>query len=301
MKEFLVSRRSFLGASAAFAGCAGLPAAKRARIGVQLASVRDLITAQGLEKTLAELAALGFEGVELVGQPGYYGKGVPAYQGLSAAQIKSALGGAGLTPCGAHEAMRDLLPENIGKTLDFVRAYGGSFVACTMGAPRNAKPEEARDWWKRMADAFAASAEIAAARGCKIGLHNHGTEFTSIADGPSGWEMFFSRTSPRVQMEIDTGWAVAEGADPVFWLGKYPGRSYAVHAKETFAPGSPGILGQPGRGADGQALKGVDWPAFLAAMDADGGVAWCIVESEADRTSTRTVREGLAYLRRLGR
>ena len=36
---------------------------------------------------------------------------------------------------------------------------------------------------------------------------------------------------------------------------------------------------------------------FLAAMDADGGVAWCIVESESDRTSVRTVREGLAYLR----
>ncbi len=296
-----MSRRCFLGTSAAFAGCAGLPLAKRARTGVQLASVRDLISSQGLEKTLAELSALGYEGVELVGQPGYYGKGVPAYQGLSAAQIKSALGGAGLAPCGAHEAMRDLLPENIKKTLDFVCAYGGSFAACTMGAPRNAKPEEARDWWKRMADAFAASAEIAAACGCKIGLHNHGTEFTPIADGPSGWEIFFSRTSPRVQMEIDTGWAVAEGADPVFWLRKYPGRSYAVHAKETFAPGSPGILGQPGCGADGQPLKGVDWPAFLAAMDGDGGVAWCIVESEADRTSTRTVREGLAYLRRLGR
>ncbi len=296
-----MSRRCFLGTSAAFAGCAGLPLAKRARTGVQLASVRDLISSQGLEKTLAELSALGYEGVELVGQPGYYGKGVPAYQGLSAAQIKSALGGAGLAPCGAHEAMRDLLPENIKKTLDFVCAYGGSFVACTMGAPRNAKPEEARDWWKRMADAFAASAEIAAACGCKIGLHNHGTEFTPIADGPSGWEIFFSRTSPRVQMEIDTGWAVAEGADPVFWLRKYPGRSYAVHAKETFAPGSPGILGQPGCGTDGKPLKGVDWPAFLAAMDGDGGVAWCIVESEADRTSTRTVREGLAYLRRLGR
>jgi sugar phosphate isomerase/epimerase len=268
---------------------------------VQLASVRDLIKAQGLEKTLAELAALGFKGVELVGQPGYFGKGVPAYQGLSAAQIKSALDSEELVPCGAHVAMRDMLPDNIKATLDFLRAYGGSFMACTMGAPRNAKPEEARDWWKRMADEFAASAEIAAANGCKIGLHNHGTEFTPIAGGPSGWETFFSRTSPLVQMEIDTGWAVAEGADPVFWLRKYPGRSYAVHAKETFSPGSPGILGQPGCGADGKPLDGVDWPTFLEAMDADGGVAWCIVESEADRTSTRTVREGLAYLRRLGR
>ena len=296
-----LSRRCFIGTSVAFAGCAGVPSAKRTRIGVQLASVRDLIKVQGLEKTLAELAALDFEGVELVGQPGYYGKGVPAYQGLSAAQIKSALDNEGLVPCGAHVAMRDMMPDKIKTTLDFVRAYGGSFMACTMGVPRNAKPEEARDWWKRMADEFAASAEIAAADGCKIGLHNHGTEFSPIAGGPSGWETFFSRTSPLVQMEIDTGWAVAEGADPVFWLRKYPGRSYAVHAKETFAPGSPGILGQPGCGTDGKPLKGVDWPAFLAAMDGDGGVAWCIVESEADRTSTRTVREGLAYLRRLGR
>ena len=294
-------RREFIGyaalASAAVAGCAGTMAAKRPRIGVQLASVRDLVKAQGLDKTLAELAALGFEGVELVGQPGYYGKGVPAYQGLSAAQIKAVLNDAGLAPCGAHEAMRDVLPDKIKSTLDFVRAYGGVFVACTMGAPRNASPAEVRDWWKRMADEFAASAEIAASYGCKIGLHNHGTEFSPIGDGPSGWETFFARTSPRVQMGIDTGWAVAEGADPVAWLKRYPGRSYAVHAKETFAPGSPGILGQPGCGADGKPLKGVDWPAFLAAMDADGGVAWCIVESESDRTSVRTVREGLAYLR----
>ena len=292
-----MSRRCFLGSSVAFAGCASTLRAKRPRIGVQLASVRDLIKAQGLEKTLAELAALGYEGVELVGQPGYYGKGVPAYQGLSAAQIKAALNDAGLVPCGAHEAMCDVLPDKIKSTLDFVRAYGGVFVACTMGAPRNASPAEVRDWWKRMADEFAASAEIAASYGCKIGLHNHGSEFSPIGDGPSGWETFFARTSPRVQMEIDTGWAVAEGADPVAWLKRYPGRSYAVHAKETFAPGSPGILGQPGCGADGKPLKGVDWPAFLAAMDADGGVAWCIVESESDRTSVRTVREGLAYLR----
>jgi sugar phosphate isomerase/epimerase len=258
--------------------------------------VRDLVQAQGLDKPLAELAVPGFEGVELVGQPGYYGKGTPAYQGLSPARIKAALDGAGLAPCGAHEAMRDMLPDKIKSTLDFVRAYGGAFVACTMGAPRNAPPAEACDWWKRKADEFAASAEIAATYGCKIGLHNHGTEFTPIGDRPSGWEIFFSRTSPLVQMEIDTGWAVAEGADPVAWLKRYPGRSYAVHAKETFAPGSPGIIGQPGCGADGRPLKGVDWPAFLAAMDADGGVAWCIVESEADRTSVRTVREGRAYL-----
>lgn len=293
-------RREFIGyaalTSAAVAGCAGMMAAKRARMGVQLASVRDLVKAQGLDKTLAELAALGFEGVELVGQPGYYGKGTPAYQGLSSARIKAALDGAGLAPCGAHEAMRDMLPDKIKSTLDFVRAYGGAFVACTMGAPRNAPPAETYDWWERKADEFAASAEIAATYGCKIGLHNHGTEFTPIGDRPSGWEIFFSRTSPLVQMEIDTGWAVAEGTDPVTWLKRYPGRSYAVHAKETFAPGSPGIIGQPGCGADGRPLKGVDWPAFLAAMDADGGVAWCIVESEADRTSVRTVREGRAYL-----
>ena len=293
-------RREVIGcaalASAAVAGCAGTMAAKRPRIGVQLASVRDLVKAQGLDKTLAELAALGFEGVELVGQPGYYGKGTPAYQGLSPERIKAALDGAGLAPCGAHEAMRDMLPDKIKSTLDFVRAYGGAFVACTMGAPRKAPSAEACDWWKRKADEFAASAEIAATYGCKIGLHNHGTEFTPIGDGPSGWEIFFSRTSPLVQMEIDTGWAVAEGADPVTWLKRYPGRSYAVHAKETFAPGSPGIIGQPGCGADGRPLKGVDWLAFLAAMDADGGVAWCIVESEADRTSVRTVREGRAYL-----
>ncbi len=300
-----MTRRAFIKGSAlasvTLAGCATLTSAKRARIGVQLASVRDLIKEQGLEKTLVELSALGYEGVELVGQPGYYGKGVPAYQGLSAAQIKTALDATGLAPIGAHEAMADLLPDKVRATLDFVCAYGGTFAVCTMGAPRKASPEESTDWWKRKADEFAASAEIAAACGCKIGLHNHGTEFTPIGNGPSGWETFFSRTSPLVQMEIDTGWAVAEGADPVFWLKKYPGRSYAVHAKETFSPGSPGILGQPGCGADGKPLKGVDWSAFLAAMDADGGVRWCIVESEADRTSTRTVREGLAYLRGLGR
>ena len=33
----------------------------------------------------------------------------------------------------------------------------------TMGAPRKASPEESTDWWKRKADEFTASAEIAAA------------------------------------------------------------------------------------------------------------------------------------------
>ena len=60
-----MTRRAFIKGSAlasvALAGCAPpvtyragymLPSAKRARIGVQLASVRDLIKEQGLEKAL---------------------------------------------------------------------------------------------------------------------------------------------------------------------------------------------------------------------------------------------------------
>ena len=74
-----LSRRGFLGslaaagaASAFGAGtCCTLAGCKKGQVAVQLYSIHKYIPTVGLEKALAEVAKIGYKGVEFAG---YYGK-----------------------------------------------------------------------------------------------------------------------------------------------------------------------------------------------------------------------------------
>ena len=70
-----LTRRSFIGAmSAAGAACAlpSLGALKPVgNVALQLYSIRDYIRKNGIEKALADVAAIGYKGVEFAG---YWGK-----------------------------------------------------------------------------------------------------------------------------------------------------------------------------------------------------------------------------------
>ena len=286
-----LTRRSFIGAmSAAGAACAlpSLGALKPVgNVVLQLYSIRDYIRKNGIEKALADVAAIGYKGVEFAG-----------YWGKNAKQLKKILDDNGLVACGTHVGRGDFGPDKVKATCEFNLAYGNNLIICPGGGNFPGKKENLDDFLKMLVDYYNTAAETAAKFGCKVGLHNHKGEFErKLSNGQTYWDYFFSNTSENVCMEQDVGWTTAAGSNPCIQYTKYPHRSPTLHAKEN-GMGSKkfdAILGQPGEGA-----VGVAWDALFKATDADG-VKWYVVECERHFDSLMPITESFKFLQSKGR
>ncbi|HEY8311929.1 MAG TPA: hypothetical protein VIG47_15300, partial [Gemmatimonadaceae bacterium] len=105
------------------------------RIGVQLYTIRDALT-RDLDGSLARVAAIGYQEVELAG-----------YRGHSVSDFKAALDRHGLAAPSTHIAMervRDELP----KVLDEAHLLGHRFVVC----PNIADEKAGLDGYRQAAD-----------------------------------------------------------------------------------------------------------------------------------------------------
>lgn len=308
-----VSRRKFLegltaaGATTALAGCCAFDSCnfcgpKLGKIGLQLYSIRKYIDNVGLAKALADVAELGYEGVQF-----FDGK----YYGYDAKGIKKLLDDNGLKPCGTHVSRNMFEPDKIKATLEFELGYGNKFVCCPGGGnlPPNLKwgakfekpSQEIDDFTKRLCEFYNVAAGTAVSYGAMIGLHNHMWEHEfKMMNGVSFWDFFFTNTIDLVQMEQDVGWSVCAGIDPCEQYRKYPNRSFTLHAKENGmgkdVTSFDAILGQPGR----PGAVPVDWDALFPVSDANG-IEWYVVECEKHEESLFAVKGSIDFLKGKGR
>jgi len=245
--------------------------------GLQLYSIRhtcEADTGRNLPAIAAELARMGYQGIEFAG-----------YYGWSAADLRGILDDNGLACCGAHVGIDTLLGDELEKSVEFHRTLGNQFLIVPMLGEQY---RESIDAWKRAADAFNEVAERLRPHDMYTGYHNHTMEFAP-AGGEAPWEAFFSRTSDDVVMQIDVGNAIEGGGDPVAMLERFPGRSRTIHLKE-YGGAPDAVIGQ------GE----VDWKMLLPLAARVGGAEWFIVEHErqADRAMA-DVDQCLQYLRGL--
>ena len=289
-----LTRRSFIGAmSAAGAACAlpSLGALKPVgNVALQLYSIRDYIRKNGIEKALADVAAIGYKGVEFAG-----------YWGKNAKQLKKILGDNGLVACGTHVGRGDFGPDKVKATCEFNLEFGNTTTICPGGGNFPGKGQNLDDFLKMLVEYYNKAAVDAAKFGCKIGLHNHTGEFDrKLKDGTTYWDYFFSNTTKNVCMQQDVGWTTCAGYDPCEQYVKYPGRSPSLHAKENgMGKGVKkfeAILGQPGQ----PGAKGVDWDKLFKAADKDG-VKWWVVECERHAGSLAAVKPSFEFLKAKGR
>ena len=289
-----LTRRSFIGAmSAAGAACAlpSLGALKPVgNVALQLYSIRDYIRKNGIEKALADVAAIGYKGVEFAG-----------YWGKNAKQLKKILDDNGLVACGTHVGRGDFGPDKVKATCEFNLEFGNTTIICPGGGNFPGKGQNLDDFLKMLVEYYNKAAVDAAKFGCKIGLHNHTGEFDrKLKDGTTYWDYFFSNTTKNVCMQQDVGWTTCAGYDPCEQYVKYPGRSPSLHAKENgMGKGVKkfdAILGQPGQ----PGAKGVDWDKLFKAADKDG-VKWWVVECERHAGSLAAVKPSYEFLKAKGR
>ncbi|HET9288360.1 MAG TPA: sugar phosphate isomerase/epimerase [Gaiella sp.] len=242
------------------------------RIALQLYTVRRA-SAADFPGTVARVADLGFEGVEL-----------HALHGHSAAAVRELLDLHGLVACGRHAGL-DAVETDLEALASELHALGTDRLVVAWIEP----PRTAGD-----ADAAAARLVAAAARaeslGLRLGFHNHDAEVGPLDDGRSLLDRLLEADT-RLFLELDLGWAWYAGLDPISLLEATAGRAPLVHVKDMRRNGGPVHVPLGAGSVDYHALPGAATRA---------GVEWLVVEQdEADGDELAAVETSLSQLRSL--
>jgi len=223
-----LSRRTFLktvgaaGAAAVLENRFSSAQVKGVPVGLQLYSVREQLP-KDFDGTLQKLAAIGIKEVEAAG---YFKK--------TAAEFRHSLDAAGLRCVSTHHALLELKPK-LDEWIEYGHTLGLDYIICSWaGVHRDPsrKGEMTLDDWRYAADEFNKIGEKIKAAGITFGYHNHWVEF-GTEGGVVFYDELLKRTDPKlVVFEMDCGWVVAGGHNPVDYLGKTPERFPMLHVKD---------------------------------------------------------------------
>lgn len=216
------TRREFLKASAGLAlGTLFLPhfsqAAKVRNVGIQLYTVRDAMLSDAVG-TLKKLSKIGYKELESARSP----KG--NYYGLEPKEIKKITQDLGMTLRSGHVHIDESWQRSIEQAVE----AGQDYLVCS------SLPSEGQtvDNYKKVADIFSKAAEDCKKAGLTFGYHNHEYEFEK-ENGQVLYDVLLNNTDPEmVKMEMDLGWVLVTGNDPVDYFERYPGRFPLWHLKD---------------------------------------------------------------------
>jgi sugar phosphate isomerase/epimerase len=117
------------------------------------------------------------------------------------------------------------------------------------------------DDWKANADFLNEKGAALKKHGLRLAYHNHNVEFTPIG-GTTAFALLIEGTDPNsVSFEMDVGWVVAAGVEPLSLLSRYPHRFTAMHVKDVKASTKPNFSLQLDPCEVGQGT--VDWKTLL--------------------------------------
>lgn len=262
----VVLGREMFGPARAAATPLGLP------LGLELYSVREQLP-KDFEGTLKKLGELGYQEAEGADVAGMYKR--------PAAEVRQALAAAGLRYVSSHYSWAALSPD-VEKAFAYQKEIGAEYVICASPGRRSASAAGGgmhgltMDDWKFNAENFNKAGEKAKSMGLKFGYHNHVAEFAA-ENGVVPFEELMRLTDPAlVTFEMDCGWVMVGGGDPVAMLRKYPTRISMLHVKD-FKPKAAGAE-RPDAADLGKGT--VDYKPIFAAAKQAGGIRHCFVEQE---------------------
>jgi len=247
-------------------------------IALQLYSVRE-DCARDFFGTIAQVAAMGYAGVEFAG-----------YHGASAADIRKVLDDHGLKVAGTHAGFNTLQDDVLEATIEFHKILGCTNLVVPW------LPEETRatpDACKATAEKLNLVSEKLKPHGMKTGFHCHEGDMHALEGGKSAWDLLATYTTADFIMQYDTANGMAGGADPVQPILDWPGRGITTHLKEWSGEHGAKVIGE------GQ----IPWAKVFEACETVGGTQWYIVEHESyeGMTPLEAVDKCLKNLRAMGK
>ena len=293
------SRRDFLKAgSASLISAAALHASKlpaktlNLPLALQLYSVRELLPTD-YAGTLKEIGALGYREVESAG-----------YFNHTAAEVKQAMDNASLKLLSSHHSSDDL-HRQFDQILSFNKALGVDYIICSSPRRKNVNSGDnasafTLDDWRWNADEFNVLGKKVSATGMKFGYHNHILEFHET-DGVVPYVELMRLTDPsKVTMELDCGWVIVGGGDPIEYLRNYPTRITMLHVKDFKRSDTPpSNTNRPAVAELGQGT--IDYVPILQEAAKTGNVKHCFVEQEAfNMPPMQSLKTDADYMRKLG-
>src|SRR5713101_5126943 len=229
-----ISRRAFVKnatASAAAAGFLSLTSSDLHAnpldmpIGCQTWPVREMI-AKDFPGTIKQLAAAGFQTIELCSPVSYAEFGFGGLAKYTGAELRKILGDAGVTCTSSHFGIKELR-ENQQARIAWAKDVGlTQMIVPSLDGP--AKPT--MDDVKRAADEYNKMGELSAKAGIRQGLHNEDFEL-SMVDGKRTYDLLLELLDPKLikfQFQVST---ISRGYDAAEYFTKYPGRFFSMHVQ----------------------------------------------------------------------
>ena len=272
------TRRQFLGAApAALAAAQALHADPLGMpIGCQVYPVRDAL-AKDFEGTLRELAAIGYRTIEMCSPPSY--AEFRPLAGLSAAQMRHTIEGAGLRCESCHYNFREL-KENLDERMAFAKELGlKQMVLSSFGLPASASLSD----YKQAAGELNRIGERTQKAGFQLGYHNHNNEFKELEGVLIYDELMRQFDAKLVKMQFQVA-VISLGYEAATYLKKYPGRFLSLHLADYSTADKAAV-------AVGSGV--VDWKKLFAAAKTSG------VKNYFVEMDLKEMKASYAYLHKL--
>ena len=228
-----ISRREFFTNATAGAAVAGmLSAARELRanplgmpIGCQTYPVRNMI-GKDFPGTIKQLAAAGFETVELCSPVGYADSGFGVLAKYKPAELRKILGDSGVKCESSHFDIGELRKDLPGR-IAWAKDLGlTQMLVPSLDGPRNPTMDDV----KRAADEYNKMGEQSAKAGIRQGLHNEGFELSTVG-GKRTYDILIELLDPKFvnfQFQVST---ISKGYDAAEFFMKYPGRFFSMHVQ----------------------------------------------------------------------
>jgi sugar phosphate isomerase/epimerase len=237
-------------------------------IALQLYSLRDE-TKTDFARTVAEVAEIGYTGVELAG-----------YGNLDAAGANRALRDAGLAVAGMH-VLRERLRHEFNQVVEEALLLGTTEIVCPWWPPEEFLSVSVVEQIGRELDEIGSRLHE---HGLLLSFHHHRAEFRRLEGKPLlSW--LLGAAAPRnLGLELDTYWAHVGDYAPEKFLYEQGERVRLLHMKDEKVIG------------DGP----VNFAPIIEAVQKIGAAEWYIIEQETfDEAPYASLRTSLERLRAL--
>jgi sugar phosphate isomerase/epimerase len=172
-----------------------------------------------LERTLADIASIGYKDIELLGSMNNFG--------MPPKRLREVLDRVGLRAASTHVSGNAL--NDLDRQLDDAKTLGHEyFIIASLPIQGERTVDDYRSWAERLNTAGARARE----RDIWVGFHNHANDFSSVG-GTVPYDVLMERTDPAVvRMQLDTGNLAMAGLDPHDYMKRFGSRYWTFHIKD---------------------------------------------------------------------